>query len=95
MKIGVLVNLDNNVEAEIKKVSDLGIYSCQLSCWNMNMYTDEIAARVNKATKEYGVTVSTVWGGWQGPGVWDFYDGPVTLGLVPLDFLYARIKDFM
>jgi len=95
MKIGVLVNLDNNVEAEIKKVRDLGLYSCQLSCWNMNMYTDEIAARVNKATKEYGVTVSTVWGGWQGPGVWDFYDGPVTLGLVPVDFRYARIKDVM
>lgn len=95
MKIGVLVNLDNNVEAEIKKVRDLGLYSCQLSCWNMNMYTDEIAERVNKATKEYGVTVSTVWGGWQGPGVWDFYDGPVTLGLVPVDFRYARIKDVM
>lgn len=67
MKIGVLVNLDKNVEAEIKKVHDMGFGSCQLSCWNMSMYTDEIAEIVNKASKEYGVTVSTVWGGWQGP----------------------------
>lgn len=95
MKIGVLVNLDKNVEAEIKKVHDMGFGSCQLSCWNMSMYTDEIAEIVNKASKEYGVTVSTVWGGWQGPGIWDFYDGPVTLGLVPVDFRYARIKDVM
>lgn len=30
-----------------------------------------------------------------GPRIWDFYDGPVTLGLVPVDFRYARIKDVM
>ncbi len=95
MNIGVLVNLDHNVENEIKKVHDMGFESCQLSCWNMNMYNDEIAEIVNKATKQYGVTVSTVWGGWQGPSIWDFYDGPVTLGLVPADFRYARIKDVM
>ncbi len=95
VKIGVLVNLDNNIEAEIKKVHDMGFESCQLSCWNMSMYNDEIAETVNRATKEYGVTVSTVWGGWQGPSIWDFYDGPVTLGLVPSDFRYGRIKDVM
>ncbi len=95
MRIGVLVNLDKNIEQEIKKVHDMGFESCQLSCWNMSMYCDEIADTVNKATKEYGVTVSTVWGGWQGPSIWDFYDGPVTLGLVPVDFRQARIKDVM
>ena len=84
MKIGVLVNLDCNVEREIKKVHDMGFEVCQLSCWNMGAYTDEIADVINKACKEYNVTVSTLWCGWPGPGEWDLYDGPLTLGKLSL-----------
>jgi sugar phosphate isomerase/epimerase len=92
MKIGVLVNLDCNVEREIKKVHDMGFEVCQLSCWNMGAYTDEIAEVVNKACKEYNVTVSTLWCGWPGPGEWDLYDGPLTLGIVPESYRWDRIN---
>jgi sugar phosphate isomerase/epimerase len=92
MKIGVLVNLDCNIENEIKKVHDMGFEVCQLSCWNMGAYTDEIAEVVNKACKEYNVTVSTLWCGWPGPGEWDLYDGPLTLGIVPESYRWDRIN---
>ena len=93
MKIGVLVKMDKDIEQEIKKVHDLGMTSCQLCCWDNTYCTDENAEIVKMATAKYGVDVSTYWCGWSGPKVWDFYEGPVTLGLVPEDYRYARIKE--
>lgn len=93
MKIGVLVPLNEQVESEIKKVHDLGLSSCQLCCWDpYNLCTDELAETVNKATEKYGVSISTFWCGWTGPAVWNFYEGPLTLGLLPMDYRYERMK---
>lgn len=44
--------------------------------------------------QEYEITVSAFWCGWEGPKVWDFYDGQLTLGLVPFD-LHIRDLDFI
>ena len=93
MKIGVLVKMDKNIDEEVKKVHDLGMSSCQLCCWDISLCTDENADKVKEATKKYGVEVSTFWCGWSGPAVWDFYEGPLTLGLVPEDYRYARIQE--
>lgn len=93
MKIGVLVHMCKDIEKEIKKVHDLGLKSCQICCWDYSLCTDDMAEAIKKATKEYDVEVSTFWCGWSGPKVWNFYEGPVTLGLVPEDYRYARLTE--
>ena len=95
MELGVLIALNDDVDGEFKKVHDLGFKSCQLNCWNDEMYTEEVAEKVREASKKYDVKISTFWCGWNGPKVWDFYEGPLTLGLVPLDYRYDRIKELM
>ena len=95
MKIGVLVDLSENVREAIEKAASLGFESCQLACWKPELFTDENAEIINTAAKEHNVEISTFWCGWSGPAVWDFYDGPVTLGLVPEDYRYARMKELM
>ncbi|MBO5452474.1 MAG: sugar phosphate isomerase/epimerase [Clostridia bacterium] len=92
MKLGVLVPL-NNVEEEFKKVYDLGFNSCQLCCWEEVLMTDEMAELVNKSSEKYNVTVSTFWCGWKGPQRWNFYEGPLTLGLVPETYRYERSRE--
>jgi len=93
MKIGVMMSLGNNVREEIAKVRELGLSSCQLNCWAPQYYTDEIAKAVLDATKEYGVEISSLWTGYSGPAVWNFIDGPVTIGLVPTQYREQRVKD--
>lgn len=93
MNLGVLISLDENVEKEIEKVHDLGFDSCQLSSWDQSVRTDEMADKINRASEEYNVKISTFWCGWKGPQVWDFYDGPLTLGLVPEDLRWSRIEE--
>lgn len=48
---------------------------------------------LNALAKENGITFSAFWCGWEGPTVWDFYDGQLTLGLVPPEYRTVRIKN--
>ena len=95
MKLGVLVNLNqkSSIADKIREVSEMGFSSCQISCWDNDCYTDAYAAAINEALDTYGVTVSTFWAGWSGKGVWNFYDGPLTLGIVPVYARFQRILD--
>ena len=95
MKLGTLVTLkrDDDIDAKIGKVSELGFEYCQISCWDMGAYTDEMAEKIIVAIEKYGVKISTFWCGWSGKCVWNFYEGPLTLGLVPEAFRYARTCD--
>ena len=93
MKLGVLVPLNNQIEEEFKKVNSLGFSYCQLCCWDETLMNDENAQRVNACSEKYGVSVSTFWCGWKGPQKWNFYEGPLTLGLVPETYRYERSRE--
>ncbi len=95
MKLSVLIHLQKNIEEEFKKVADLGFSSCQLCSWDEFLRTDEMAEIVKAASKKYEVEISTFWCGWSGPMVWDFYEGPLTLGLVPEAYRFARMGELM
>jgi sugar phosphate isomerase/epimerase len=36
--------------------------------------------------------MTAFWCGWEGPAVWNFHDGPITLGLVPDAYRFDRIR---
>lgn len=83
MKLGVIVTLTQNPREVLQKVVDLELPTCQLTVWNEALATKEMAEQVKDAVAETGVEISAVWAGWPGPKVWNFIDGPTTLGLVP------------
>lgn len=93
MKIGVLVNLGNDIDATFKKVADTGLDNCQLACWDHSRMNDDSAEKIVSATKKYGVEISAFWCGWSGPAVWDFYSGPLTLGIVPAAYRQMRSEE--
>jgi len=92
MKIGVIVPLTEEVSAEFEKAKQLGFASCQLTCWDMSLYTKELAEKTLEASRRTGVEISALWCGWPKPAVWDFQEGYATLGLVPPAFRYARME---
>ena len=96
MKIGVVVGLDEaNLDEKFKKVRDMGLEWCQLHTWHPETLTDELAAYVNEKKAEYGVNISTFWCGWSGPKVWNFNEGPITLGIVPTEYRFIRLNELM
>lgn len=98
MKIGVLIELFENtdIDAKFAQLRLMGMESCQLVCWNRRILHDDSAAKaVNRAVEKHGVKISAFWCGWEGRKVWDFYEGQLTLGLVPSDYRAERVKMLM
>jgi sugar phosphate isomerase/epimerase len=92
MKLGVMVYLSKNVYEDFRKVHEMGFSTCQLCCWEESMFTEEYSKLVTKASSDNNIEISAFWCGWQGPKVWDFYSGPVTLGLFPQAYRFARME---
>lgn len=95
MKIGVCVDF-KEIDGMSKKFKDLkseGFDNCQLVSWKPELWTDENLEIIKNLTEENGITISAFWCGWEGPCVWNFYDGQITLGLVPPEYRTMRIKN--
>ena len=92
MKLGVMINLTDNPEVEFKKAHALGFPTCQLTCWAAQKFSPENAHKVINTSRNFSIEISALWCGWDGPAVWDFIDGPLTLGLVPAVYRYARLQ---
>lgn len=96
-KIGALISLrqDTDIDAEFKLAKEIGCECCQLTVWDMSLYCDEKARELVEASKKYGVEMSTLWVGWSGPKVWNFVDGPSTLGIVPEAYRMKRMEEIL
>lgn len=95
MKIGVCVNFNevNGISKKFKYLKSEGFDNCQLISWKPELWTDENLEIIKNLTAENCITISAFWCGWEGPTVWDFYDGQITLGLVPPEYRAMRIKN--
>lgn len=95
LKIGTCV-LMSSMDGLAEKFATLRKHNfdtCQLVSWNPSIWTEENAALVKKMLEENEITVSAFWCGWDGPKVWNFYDGQLTLGLVPVEYRQMRIEN--
>ena len=95
MKLGTCVSLAtmDGVEEKLALLHKFGFHSCQLVSWNPKIWTDENARILKQLLARYEIEVSAFWCGWEGPSDWNFYEGQLTLGLVPVDYRYARVKN--
>lgn len=95
MRIGVLIELfkDTDIDERFNELKALGLNGCQLVCWDRDLLRDEKTAEaVNAAVKKHQIRITAFWCGWEGRRVWDFYEGQLTLGLVPADTRADRLK---
>ena len=93
LDIGVLVQLTTEPEPKIRTVRALGLCSCQVCTWDITRCTDETGKKLMDACGQHGVRVSTFWAGYSGPAVWNFIEGPSTIGLVPEQFRAKRVEE--
>lgn len=80
---------------KFNELKELGMNSCQLVCWDRELLTKEMADQVNAAVKECQVEISAFWCGWEGPRYWNFYEGQLTLGLIPTAYRFRRMEMLM
>ncbi len=89
MRLGVITGLSKDPDATIKRVHDLGFPTCQLS---IGAFDDETVAKTREALAKYGVEATSAVATGPPPEIYDFYQGPMTIGLVPRQYREARTE---
>ena len=89
-RIGVMASLRER-GACFEELVEFGLTVCQLVSWDAAWWTDERADSVKREAAARGVHITALWAGWPGPKVWDFIDGPKTLGLAPAAYRAERV----
>ena len=92
LKLGLIVSLREDPKQEIEKVRKLGFPTCQVSCWNTSLYNEKVVQNLRKAAEDNQVEITTIWAGLPGRYVWNFVDGPTTIGLVPVRTREERLR---
>lgn len=92
MEVGVISFLREDGSG-IETVANFGVKCCQVVCWNIDLCKDEIAEKTRKSAEDAGVRISALWAGYSGPRVWNFTEGPITLGLVPVEYRWMRMQE--
>jgi hypothetical protein len=88
MRLGLIVSVARDPDAAIRRVHDLGLPTCQVGVGA----TDAAAAnKVRAALDRYGIEATSAVSTGPGPEIYDFMQGPATIGLVPRQYRAARI----
>lgn len=91
LKIGVIETIQDILEMGVSKLELVGLTEIQLNCWRIDLCTEENAKKIKELFGDK-YTISGIWGGWNvGPTVWNFVDGPQTIGLVPREWRQSRM----
>ncbi len=92
MALGLLISPYGAPEATIRRVRDLGFTNCFLSLDGyLGKFTPALAAEFRDLLDRYNVVATAVEVVGPGPLVWNFTEGPETIGLVPPATRAARI----
>ncbi len=84
----MITGISPDPDAAIRRVQDLGFPTCQVS---VGATDDSTLAKLRDALKRYSVEATSAVAGGPGPAIYNFYDGPATIGLVPRETRTARI----
>lgn len=89
--IGVIQYDLSNIDKSFKDLHDQGFGSCEIN-YKKNALTKDFAEQVKMASKKHNIKVTTLVGVPGSKSVWNFRQGPATIGLVPVEERADKIK---
>jgi len=88
LRLGLILGVEPEPDAAMATLKDLGIPTCQVY---LNRFDSSFAARLRKSLDTANIEATSLVVGGPGKETWDFYDGPLTIGLIPRETRAARI----
>src|SRR5207237_4734457 len=88
LRLGLIIGIGKAPETAVAKVHDLGLPTCQVY---VEDFEQGLSTRLLQALDKHQIEPTSVVVGGPGREVWDFYEGPLTIGVVPRDTRAARI----
>ena len=87
LRLGLIIAIGNDPDSAMAKVRDLGLPSAQIY---IEEFHEGLNDRLKQALNKYHIEATSVVVGGPGKEVWDFYGGPLTVGVVPRETRAAR-----
>lgn len=88
LRLGLIIGIGRDPDAVMAKVHDLGLRTAQVFVEDFDL---SLVEPLRQALDKYGIEPTALVVGGPGKEVWDFYQGPLTIGLVPRETRDARI----
>ena len=88
LRLGLIIGIGKDPDAAMAKVRELGLPTSQVFVDEFEM---ELVGRLRQALEKHQIEATSLVVGGPGKEVWDFYQGPLTIGLVPRETRAARI----
>jgi sugar phosphate isomerase/epimerase len=89
LRLGLIIAIGRDPDAAMAKVHELGLPTCQVFVEEVE---PELTGRLRQALEKYQIEATSLVVGGPGKEVWDFYQGPLTIGLVPRETREARVS---
>src|SRR6266550_1125925 len=88
LRLGLIIGIGKDPDAAMAKDRDLGLPTSQVFVDEFDM---DLVGRLRQALEKHQIEATSLVVGGPGKEVWDFYQGPLTIGLVPRETRAARI----
>ena len=88
LRLGLILGVEPNPDAAMATLNNLGIPTCQVY---LNNFDPAFAGRLRKSLDNANIEATSLVVGGPGKETWDFYGGPLTIGLIPRETRAARI----
>src|SRR5215469_8791484 len=88
LRLGLIIGIGKDPDTALAKVHELGLPTSQIFA---DEFDADVVSRLRESLQKYQIEATSVVVGGPGKEVWDFYQGPLTIGLAPKATRAARI----
>ncbi len=90
-RLGIFINVSKDPEAALQRVHDFGVPTCQAQT---DDFSDAAYSALKAAMEKFDIEVTAINTSGGPPNAYDFYQGPLTIGVVPRQYRRQRIDNF-
>ncbi|MGA3327607.1 MAG: TIM barrel protein [Terriglobia bacterium] len=90
-RLGIIIGIAKDPEAALKRVHDFGVPTCQAGT---DDFSDRVYSGLKAAKEKYGIEVTAINTSGGPPNKYTFYEGPLTIGVVPPKYRQQRIDNY-
>ena len=90
-RLGIIIGVASDPGAALKRVHEFGVPTCQAGT---DDFSDRVSSGLKTAMEKYGIEVTAVNTSGGPPNAYTFYDGPLTIGVVPPKYRRQRVDNY-
>ncbi len=90
-RLGIIIGVSQDPEAAMQRVHDFGVPTCQAST---DDFSDRVCNGLKAGAAKYGIEITAINSSGGPPNEYTFYEGPLTIGVVPPKYRQQRIDNY-